>query len=134
MPNVLIVEDHPEVREMIRTILESHGVFVFPAADAAAALAAVDHAHFDAVIVDVQLPRMSGLDLVRELRRRQHGRDRQLPICVMSGISDPDVWNAATPAGADATLEKPFSNADLIAQVQKLCALSESAELCAALA
>ena len=68
---VLIVDDHPSFRSSARAMLESEGFDVIgEAADGASALAAVDELAPDVVVLDVQLPDMSGFDVCAELVRR----------------------------------------------------------------
>ena len=68
---MLIVDDHPSFRSSARAMLESEGFDVIgEAADGAAALAAVDELAPDVVVLDVQLPDMSGFDVCAELVRR----------------------------------------------------------------
>ena len=65
---VLLVEDDPDVRSMLRLLLEDENYRVLEAGDAERALERVDHDRLDLLLVDLKLPGMSGLDLVRTVR------------------------------------------------------------------
>jgi len=122
--NVLIVEDDPDTREMVRQLLATHGFYAVGAADGLEALhllRAVRHREPDApclVLLDLAMPRLGG----REFRRSQLGDPTvaSVPIAVMSGASD--IQQRAQAMGAVATLAKPIDIDVLIAVVKKYCA------------
>jgi two-component system, cell cycle sensor histidine kinase and response regulator CckA len=114
--NVLVVEDRAVVRELIRDVLAAAGFAAVTAAGGAEALTIAAAEHFDLLLTDVVMPKMSGPELARALRTRFAG----LPVIYMSGYTD-DVLDArALAEPATGFLRKPFANADLVAEVQKL--------------
>jgi CheY-like chemotaxis protein/anti-sigma regulatory factor (Ser/Thr protein kinase) len=68
MPNILVADDDPTTRQMLRGILKSDGYTVSTASDGRAALKALGKAKFDLLFLDIWMPRMSGLDLLAQLR------------------------------------------------------------------
>jgi CheY-like chemotaxis protein len=122
--NVLIVEDDPDTREMVRQVLEGHGYYALAAADGLEALhllRAVRHRAPHApclVLLDLAMPRLGG----NEFRRSQLGDPTvaNVPIAVMSGAADLEA--RAEAMGAVATIAKPLDVDVLIAVVKRYCA------------
>ncbi|MEA3019285.1 MAG: two-component system, OmpR family, response regulator PrrA, partial [Actinomycetota bacterium] len=111
---VLIVEDDADLRDVTRAALEVQGWSdVTLATDCASALDRLAHETFDLVILDVQLPDGSGLDLVRQLR--SFAPDAH--AIIVSGASSEDERVAGLAAGADDYVVKPFSVRELIARI-----------------
>lgn len=121
MHTVLVVDDHPAVGEMVRSMLESRGFRAIIARESAVALAAFEHAQFDAMLVDVDLPGTNGIELLRELRERSRASGSPFSVCLMTGLLSPDVTEAVAEAGVAGVLQKPFSMADLISVVERMC-------------
>jgi two-component system, chemotaxis family, chemotaxis protein CheY len=86
MARVLIVDDEPTIRELLREALEHAGHTVAEAADGAAAIALSRTATFDVAILDVVMPVMGGLEALMDLRRRQPA----LGVIVISGTAQTD--------------------------------------------
>src|SRR3954454_23519342 len=122
--NVLIVEDDPEVREMLRELLVTEGYYAVAAVDGLEALhllRTVRHRAPDApclVLLDLKMPRLGG----NEFRRAQLGDPivAAVPIAVMSGAVD--AQECAATLGAVATLTKPIDFDVLLAVVRRFCA------------
>ena len=122
--NVLIVEDDPETREMIRQLLASEGFYAVAAQDGLEALhllRTVRHRAPEApclVLLDLKMPRLGG----NEFRRAQLGDPTvaNVPVAVMSGATD--LEERARAMGAVATLAKPLDVDVLIAVVKRYCA------------
>jgi CheY-like chemotaxis protein len=126
---VLVVDDEPFVREALKRVLEGDGVLVEMAADAETALAWLKGEAIDLVILDVIMPGMDGVQLIRKL----HAEYPEVRSIAISGGGNfelggyrPDAVStraylaAAANAGADATLAKPFDSAELEAVVRPL--------------
>jgi PAS domain S-box-containing protein len=96
---VLVIDDEDLVRDVVARMIEDLGYSAITATDGAAGLAIVDSVPVDAVLVDLTMPRMGGVDVVTALRERRPG----LPIILCSGF-DRD----GRTLGADAYLPKPF--------------------------
>jgi DNA-binding NarL/FixJ family response regulator len=112
---VLVVDDHPIVREGVRRILEAqHGLQVVgEASDAAGALALAERLRPDVAVVDVGLPDMSGLDLVRRLRASQP----TLVALMLSMYDDAEYARESRAAGAAAYVVKDSAATTLAAQL-----------------
>jgi DNA-binding response OmpR family regulator len=114
MSRVLLVDDDPEIVQFLSMLLELEGYatqLVTRGEDALAACAAEQPA---AVLVDVAMPGVDGLDLCRRLRAVGLG----CPILVISARPGPDVARRALESGADDFIRKPFENADLLARLR----------------
>lgn len=116
---IVVAEDHEDIRYVLRRALERAGHEVVTVEDGAAALDAVRLYHPDVVVTDVDMPRMTGLELCRAIRA--DADLRHIPVVLASGSLLPGDPLAAE-AGASATLLKPFLPAQLIECVTKLLA------------
>jgi len=114
---LLLVDDDPGLRALLRATLDAVDVEVDDAADASAAVAAMARRTPDAIVLDVNLPGMDGLAFCRQLKGDRE--TREIPIVVLSG-SDGGTPAAALEAGADSFLRKPFSPLELLAIVERL--------------
>jgi PAS domain S-box-containing protein len=112
---VLVVDDEPSVRHFAQGVLESAGFRVRTAADGREALEVClrDGREFAAVLLDLTMPRMDGLEVLRQLR--DLGAD--LPVLVMSGYSEQDVASRLAGLGTTDVIQKPFHPRDLIAHL-----------------
>ncbi|MBX7161908.1 MAG: response regulator, partial [Acidimicrobiia bacterium] len=111
-PRVLVVDDAAPIREMVRAILEAAGFDVTTAADGVEALAGYEHeTAFDAVVSDVQMPQMDGLELCAALRER----GVTVPIVMLTSLGSDDDRRRGLDAGADAYLTKAdFDQVELV--------------------
>jgi len=73
-PRILVVDDEESYREALSVALQREGFIVETASDGTEALERFDASHPELVLLDVMLPRMSGIDVCRELRRNRYGR------------------------------------------------------------
>lgn len=113
--SVLVVEDDPKTRALLRIYLEREGFAVRAAADGAQALAMATEQAPDLAILDLMLPGLDGLGLCRRLRRQS-----SLPILFLSARSTEDDKVAGLQEGADDYVAKPFSPRELMARVHAL--------------
>jgi DNA-binding response OmpR family regulator len=112
---VLVVDDDDMIRRLLRTVLEADEIEVVEASDGDAALAALAADLQPTVIVlDVMMP---GLDGVEVCRRIDH---RNAKVVMLTARDDPELERAATEAGADAFLTKPFSSIELLDLIERL--------------
>ena len=112
-PLILVVEDDGTVRNLIATTLKSNDYRFLTAADGEAAIAAASTRQPDIVLLDLGLPDMDGVEIIRRIRSWS-----QMPIIVISARSEDGDKIAALDAGADDYLTKPFSVAELLAQLR----------------
>ena len=114
-PTVFLVDDDESVRNALRWLIESIGVTVEVYDSAIGFLDAYDPARPGCLVLDVRMPRMSGLDLQEELARRQV----QIPIIMITGHGDVPMCVRAFEHGAFGFLEKPVNHQQLLDQVQR---------------
>ncbi len=112
--SILVVDDEPPIRRLLRTSLASQGFHVLEAADGRAALAEVERAQPDLVILDLGLPDMQGLEVIRALR----DGDSPVPILVLSSRTDEKGKVDALDLGADDYVTKPFGADELFARIR----------------
>jgi response regulator RpfG family c-di-GMP phosphodiesterase len=114
---LLLVDDDPGLRALLRATLDAVDVEVDDVADAPAAMAAIQRRRPDAIVLDVNLPGMDGLSYCRQLKADRE--TKEIPVVVLSG-SDEGTEEAAVAAGADSFMRKPFSPLELLAIVERL--------------
>ena len=116
---VLIVDDDQRVRTVVAWQLEADGFAVTEAGDGAAALAQIEHDRPDLVVLDLSLPGVGGLDVLRRVREAE-GTAAPLPVIVLSGRSGETDRIIGLDLGADDYLVKPFSPGELAARVRSV--------------
>jgi CheY-like chemotaxis protein len=118
-PRLLVVDDDKLVRETVCRVLVSAGYEVTAASEGEEAMTMLEAGAADVVIVDIFMPKMDGLEVIREIRARWPG----VRILAMSGGSqriNTDMLSAARAFGADTSLAKPFLPSDLVAALRRL--------------
>jgi two-component system, OmpR family, response regulator MprA len=113
---ILVIDDDRAVRESLRRSLQFNGYDVDIAADGAEALARVPSTSPDALVIDVMMPRLNGLETTRALRAA--GND--VPILVLTARDSVTDRVAGLDAGADDYLTKPFALEELLARLRAL--------------
>lgn len=117
-PHLLIVEDEANIRELVHSQLESEGYECVAVADGHHALEVLNTQPFDVIVLDLMLPGKDGLTLCREIRN--HGRNRDAPILILTARRGEQDKLAGFGFGADDYLTKPFSMKELSARVAAL--------------
>ncbi|MGE0385265.1 MAG: response regulator transcription factor [Gammaproteobacteria bacterium] len=120
-PTVFVVDDDDAVRHSVCVLLRSVGLAAEPFDSAAALLAAMPPAGPACLVLDIRMPRMSGLELQRTLAERRI----ELPIIFITGHGDVPMAVQAMKNGAVDFIEKPFNDQVLIDRVQQALALAE---------
>jgi DNA-binding response OmpR family regulator len=100
---VLVVDDFDDVREMYAAFLEARGYEVITAVDGVQALEIATTLPCDLIVLDIALPRMDGITVIRKLRER----GVSTPIITLSASTFPNVEEQVLAAGGDLALEKP---------------------------
>ena len=113
MTRVLVVDDEPTLRRTLSILLRARGYEVVAAADGRGALAAAAAEHPDVVVLDLGLPDLDGVDVVRQLRGWT-----PVPVLVLSGRLDARQKVSALDAGADDYVTKPFDVEELLARLR----------------
>ncbi len=117
-PRALVVDDAPDVTEMLAMLLRYAGydvVTVFAARDA---LETARHEHFDVVVSDIGMPEMDGYELARSLRTLDDYRE--VPMVAVTGFAMYDDRDRALESGFNAFLTKPINPMDLIDLIKRL--------------
>jgi DNA-binding response OmpR family regulator len=122
MKTILVVDDEPQIVQLVRDYLEHGGFKVLVAADGSSALRLVATLHPDLVVLDLGLPGMDGLDVTRSLRR-----NGALPIIMLTARADESDKLVGLELGADDYLTKPFSPKELVARVRSVLRRTEAA-------
>jgi two-component system response regulator MprA len=115
-PTILVVEDRPEVLEVVRRTLVSNGYTVETAADGEEGLQKALDLQPSLVILDVGLPRLDGLDVAKELRHRAF----RAPVLMLTALDTVSDKVMGFDAGADDYLPKPFDYQELLARIKAL--------------
>jgi len=118
MKRALVVEDDPDIVELVDHYLKAEGFRVEAVGDGRHALERLRAGSHDLVILDLQLPGMDGLTLCAELRRDE--RTRALPVIMLTARADEADRVVGLEVGADDYVVKPFSPKELVARVRAL--------------
>jgi two-component system OmpR family response regulator len=121
VPHVLVVDDDPQIRSLIKEYLEDEGFRVTTAGDGSQMRQALQQEPANLVILDVRLPGESGLDLALELRQTS-----EVPIIMLSQKDDVVDRVAGLELGADDYVPKPFHLRELLARIRSLFRRSEA--------
>ncbi len=122
MSRILVADDEPAIRKVVRDALEREGHEVVTAIDGKEALERFDEGTFDLVVTDLAMPHVDGLELVKEIRRRS-----PLPILVLTVRSEEREKVRLLDEGADDYVTKPFGVAELVARARALLRRVETA-------
>ena len=116
---ICVVDDDPAIRDSLVMLLSARGYAVSSYGSAADYLTAQDgHPNCGCLLIDHHMPKMSGLDLLDELRARR----LTTPTIIMTGRSDSMIVNRAMQAGALAVLDKPIARNDLLKWIDQALA------------
>ena len=118
MRRALVVEDDPDIVELIEHYLRAEGFEVEAIGDGRRALERLRTSSFQVVLLDLQLPGMDGLSLCGEIRRDR--RTRALPVIMLTARGDESDRVVGLEVGADDYVVKPFSPKELVARVRAL--------------
>lgn len=122
MPQVLVVDDDPHIRQLLVFALEKAGLAAREAEDGEAALASVAQQRPDLVVLDINMPKLDGLEVCRRLRAQG-----DLPILFLSSRDDEIDRILGIELGADDYVVKPFSPREVTARVQAILRRTRSA-------
>lgn len=120
---VLIVDDEPQIRRVLRTTLTSHGYAILEARSGDEALEKIRTSHPSLVLLDVNMPGISGLDVCRGIRRSS-----DIPIIMLTVRNSEQDKVQALDAGADDFVVKPFGAQELMARIRAALRRTSSAD------
>jgi two-component system phosphate regulon response regulator OmpR len=106
---VLIVDDEPDLREILREQLTKHDVAVLEAGNGLECLLQVKHEHPDVIVLDLTMPRLGGIEALKRI----HKFDPRIRVLVLTASSDPVDHQAARSLGATEVFTKPYDLAEL---------------------
>jgi two-component system, OmpR family, alkaline phosphatase synthesis response regulator PhoP len=113
MKTVLVVEDEPQIAQIVRDYLQHAGFAVVTTADGVEAVTLTRQCRADLVVLDLGLPRLDGLDVAKRLRR-----DTDIPIIMLTARVEESDRLLGLEVGADDYVTKPFSPRELVARVR----------------
>jgi len=116
MPVLLVVDDHDENRDLLSRRLSKRGYQVLVARDGQEALAALDGSEVDLVLLDIMMPGMSGMDVLRQMRLRRS--EVELPVIMATARTDSDDVVEALGLGANDYVTKPLDLPVVLARVE----------------
>ena len=113
---ILVVEDDDDMRESLGRILRRAGYQVQLARDGSEAITVLQAQPFHLVLTDLVMPRMGGLELLREIRRRE----RAVPVVLLTAFGKPAAFAEAMDLGAVGFITKPFHAKSLLAVIREV--------------
>jgi two-component system OmpR family response regulator len=112
-PHIAVVDDHPQIRELLVRYLGSHGYRVSEADSAAAFRRLMERSSLDLVVLDVMMPGEDGISLCRDLRATS-----QVPVIFLTAVSEDSDRILGLEMGGDDYLTKPFNPRELLARIK----------------
>lgn len=128
--HILIAEDENTVREVVRKYLERDGFSVVEAADGGQTMNALSEHSFDLVVLDIMLPGLDGISIMRRIRSIAHGHpaesNRDVPVIMLTARTEEEDRITGFEVGADDYVTKPFSPRELMMRVKAVLRRSAS--------
>ena len=118
--HVLLAEDHAVNKRLATAMLEKHGHNVVAVENGQDAISAIAVETFDLVLMDVQMPKVGGLEAISIIRASEIGTGRHLPIVTLTAHAMKGDREACLAAGSDAYLAEPIRAADLLGVLEQL--------------
>lgn len=115
LPHILVVDDDDRIRDLVSRYLNEHGFVALSVDSAQSAAAALRHAVFDAIVLDVMMPGQTGVEWTRELRRKN-----DIPVLLLTAMGEIDDKVLGLQSGADDYLTKPFDPRELVVRLQAI--------------
>ena len=118
--SVLLVEDNAVNRTLAQRLLQKRGFSVSIAVDGKQAIAAMQDAEFDVILMDIQMPEMDGFEATAEIRKRQKNSGRRTPIIALTAHALKEDRERCLSAGMDAYVTKPIRPAELFSAIRNV--------------
>jgi CheY-like chemotaxis protein len=113
---ILLVDDEPDIIEVIQDRLEAYGFTVITAGTGLEALKKLSMEKFDGVFLDVKMPQMGGIEALEEIRKR----DKKIPVIIITSSSSREAAIEAIARGANEYILKPFEWTELKTKIQRV--------------
>ncbi|MGS3139073.1 response regulator [Aeromonas sanarellii] len=123
-PHILVVDDHSEIRDLLKRFLEQHGMRVSCARDGKEMKRLLDEREFDLLVLDLMMPGEDGLTLCHELRVKS-----RLPIIMLTAMGEETDRIIGLEMGADDYLSKPFNPRELLARIKAVMRRTQAESL-----
>ncbi len=117
---VLLAEDHPVNQKLAVALLGKRGHDVVVVEDGVQAVSAWERERFDAILMDVHMPTMGGLEATRAIRERERGGAQHVPIVALTALALSSDRDRCFAAGMDAFVSKPLTAAELFSTLERL--------------
>ena len=118
--SILVVDDNEDIRNLLSLVLQKEGYEVFLAPNGSEALEIVKNNRLDLVLLDVMMPELSGLEVLRSIRENKDNKICSIPVMMITAASTVSDIDAAVEIGASSYIIKPFRNENLIAKVSAI--------------
>jgi signal transduction histidine kinase/CheY-like chemotaxis protein/HPt (histidine-containing phosphotransfer) domain-containing protein len=118
--HILVAEDNPYNQAVMQDLLPRRGHTLHVAGDGLSALGALEHDHFDVMLLDIHMPELDGFQVVAILRQRERGTGRHLPVIALTARSAAGERERCLQAGMDDYLTKPVRAAELFAAIERV--------------
>jgi CheY-like chemotaxis protein len=124
---ILAVDDDRDALTLVREILEATGATITTAESATHALRAIEGSNFDALLVDLGMPGMSGFDFIDRVRRSERQETRKIPAAALTAYARSEDRTKALRSGFQMHLAKPIDPGELMAAIAALCSQVDAA-------
>ncbi|MFW5695232.1 MAG: response regulator [Alkalispirochaeta sp.] len=122
---ILVVDDEVDIQELVRYNLQKEGFVVHTVGTGEDALSAAEHLHPEAIVLDLMLPGIDGIQVCKRLKKQEH--TREIPVIMLTAKTEEADMVAGLEMGADDYITKPFSPKVLIARLKAVMRRSEAA-------
>lgn len=112
---ILLIDDEPDLLELIKEILEREGYQIFCASNGAAGILLNEQENPDLIVLDLRMPDMDGIETLQHIRKT----DDQVIVVILTGYGCPDTIRDAVDLNVSEYLSKPFENEELVSVISK---------------
>lgn len=119
LPLVLVVDDHASQQQLFKLLAERVGITAHVVGNGEEALESVETYQFDAILMDVMMPKMDGLECTRKIRELEKNTDRHVPIIGVTACVMPGDREKCLASGMDDYLAKPFTLDEFAEKLEK---------------
>jgi len=117
---VLVVDDHPETRELLAAVLQAHGAEIETSASAAEAIEKIERCRPDVIVADIGMPGEDGYSMIKKIRNLEGSGSRRIPALALTGYAGPRDKERALEAGYQIHMAKPIDPDQLVETIATL--------------